>query len=53
MVLDVSGCTVDEIIFYVSDGSPVFAMTGEDSAVLVTGYTSSVIYYFEPQSGAT
>ncbi|MCD7709474.1 MAG: hypothetical protein LUI02_06340 [Clostridiales bacterium] len=48
MVLDVSGCTVDEIVFYISNGSPVFAMTGSDSAVLVTGYTSSLIYYYDP-----
>ena len=36
VVLDISGCTVEEILFYVSKGSPVFAMTGTDSAVLVT-----------------
>ena len=40
VVLDISGCTVEEILFYVSKGSPVFAMTGTDSAVLVTGYSS-------------
>ena len=28
VVLDISGCTVEEILFYVSKGSPVFAMTG-------------------------
>ena len=33
VVLDISGCTVEEILFYVSKGSPVFAMTGTDSAV--------------------
>ncbi len=52
-VLDVSGCTVDEIIFYVSKGSPVFAMTGTDSAVLVTGYSANRIYYFDPASQET
>lgn len=53
VVLDVSGCTVNEIIFYVSIGSPVLAMTGNDSAVLVTGYSSSMIYYFDPLTGNT
>ncbi len=53
VVLDVSGCTIKEILFYISIGSPVLAMTGSDSAVLVTGYNSSVIYYFEPISGRT
>lgn len=53
VVLDVSGCTVNEIIFYISIGSPVLAMTGDESAVLVTGYTPSMIYYFDPLTGNT
>ena len=53
VVLDISGCTVEEILFYVSKGSPVFAMTGTDSAVLVTGYTSGSIYYYDPQTHST
>ena len=50
LVLDISGCTVEEILFYVSSGSPVVAMTGTDSAVLVNGYTAERIYYFDPAS---
>ena len=53
VVLDISGCTVDEILFYVSKGSPVFAMTGTDSAVLVTGYSATSIYYYDPQTNET
>lgn len=53
VVLDVSGCTVNEILFYVSQGSPVFAMTGSKSAVLVTGYSQSHIYYYDPTDGST
>lgn len=53
VVLDVSGCTVNEIFFYVSIGNPVLAMTGDDSAVLVTGYSPSLVYYFDPVSGNT
>lgn len=53
VVLDVSGCTVDEILFYVSQGSPVFAMTGSRSAVLVTGYSQTSIYYFDPTDHST
>lgn len=51
MVLDLSGCTVEEIIYYVSNGSPVFAMTSADSAVLVVGYSTSNLFYFDPQTG--
>ncbi len=53
VVLDLTGCSVEEIIFYVSNGSPVFAMTGTDSAVLVVGYTSSTISYYDPDTGQT
>ena len=53
VVLDVSGCTVNEILFYVSQGSPVFAMTGTKSAILVTGYSQTKIYYYDPASDST
>lgn len=48
IVLDLTGCTIEEIIFYVSQGNPVFAMTGSDSAVLVVGYTANTISYYDP-----
>ncbi len=48
VVLDVSGCNAQSIIFYVSQGSPVLAMTSNGKAVLVTGYSSTHIYYYEP-----
>ena len=53
VVLDVSGCHVRDIIFYVGKGSPVFAMTSEKTAVLVTGYTAGRIYYFDPAAQET
>lgn len=53
VVFDLTGCTVEEIIFYVSCQKPVFAMTGSNSAVLITGYSSDSISYYDPDSGAT
>lgn len=50
-VLDLSGCSVDEILYYVSCQSPVFAMTGAQSAVLVIGYDSNNISIFDPELG--
>lgn len=50
-VLDLTGCSVDEILYYVSCGSPVFAMTGSDDAVLVVGYDSNNIVIFDPKVG--
>ena len=53
VVFDLTGCTVEEIIFYVSCQKPVFAMTASNSAVLITGYSSDSISYYDPDSGAT
>lgn len=53
VVLDVSGCKSEDILFYVSEGSPVFGMTGNKSAVLVIGYSTTHVYYYNPASGKT
>lgn len=50
-VLDLTGCGVDETLYYVSNGSPVFAMTGIQNAVLITGYDAKTITIFDPDLG--
>lgn len=52
-VLDLTGCSTDEILYYVSLGTPVFAMTDNDSAVLVVGYDSTGVLLYEPGTDAT
>lgn len=53
-ILDLQGVTSEDILFYVSRGNPVFAMTGNSSAVLVTGYSATgTLYYYNPDNGAT
>lgn len=52
-VLDLTGCSTDEILYYVSLGTPVFAMTGNDSAVLVVGYDSTGVLLYESGTDAT
>lgn len=53
VVLDLKGCKIEDIVFYVSKGSPVLAMTSSKNAVLVIGYSLNNIYYFDPSSGKT
>lgn len=53
VVLELTGCNVEEVLYYVSCGSPVFAMTGAKEAVLITGYSSSQIYYYDFASKGT
>ena len=52
-VLDLTGCTVDEILYYVSNGYPVFAMTGSNDAVLVVGYDANNVVLYDPAMGET
>ncbi|MBO5259094.1 MAG: hypothetical protein J6B26_01780 [Agathobacter sp.] len=47
VVLELTGCNVEDVLYYVSCGSPVFAMTGSKDAVLITGYSSNKIYYYD------
>lgn len=53
MVLDLTGCTADEVLYYVNRGTPVFAMTGSDTAVLIVGYDASNVVVFDPATSTT
>ena len=52
-VLDLTGCKVEELLYYVSKNTPVLAMTGKNQAVLITGYSSSNINYYDMSSNVT
>lgn len=47
-VIELTGCGVNEVLYYVSRGKPVLAMAGTDNAYLITGYTSDRIFYYDP-----
>ena len=51
MILELEECTIDEVLYYIDQGTPVLARTGVDQAVLLTGYSSKMIYYYDPVSG--
>lgn len=50
-VVDISGCSVEQTLYYISEGSPVFAMTDANQAVLITGYDASGVSIYESSSG--
>lgn len=52
-ILDLTGCSVDETLYYVSSGSPVFAMTGSNDAVLIVGYDANNVFIFNPSAQST
>ena len=49
-VLNLSGCELSTVLYYVSEGKPVLAVTGGDSAVVIVGYDVQNIALMEPGS---
>lgn len=52
-VLELRNCTMDELLYFIDQGTPVFAQTGTNQAILLTGYSANYVYYYEPNSGQT
>ena len=48
-VLDLSGCDLSDMLYYVSNGYPVMAMTGEGNAVIIMGYDSKNTILYDPK----
>ncbi len=53
VVLNLSGCRLDNVLYYISRGYPVFAMTSTKKAVLVTGYDELNVYLLDPATTIT
>lgn len=51
-VLDLSGCNLTEVLYYVSQGNPVLAITGPDDATLIVGYDGGNIVTYNPNNGS-
>ncbi len=51
--VNLTGCTVDEVLYFVSNEKPVIAMKNNNQAVLITGYDTSYITWYDPSTGAT
>lgn len=52
-VVELKDVTVDELLYFIDQGIPMYARTSVNQAVLLTGYSASYIYYYEPMSGQT
>ena len=48
---NLTGCTVDEILYYVSQGSPVLAKINNKRYVIVMSYNATKIRYLDPVTG--
>jgi uncharacterized protein YvpB len=52
-VLDLTGCELEEVLYYVNLGTPVFAMSSNTDALLVVGYDASNVFLYDPLTGET
>lgn len=50
--LDLTGCDLEEILYYINLGTPVFAMRSDTDAVLVVGYDAQNVILYNPTERA-
>ncbi len=53
LVFDLSGCNVMQMLYYVSQGRPVYAMASKNKPVLICGYTQTYLTYYDPSVNET
>lgn len=49
--VNLKGCTLDEILYFISMGSPVIAMKDSSHAVLITAYDQNTVTIYDPDNG--
>lgn len=50
-VLNLSGCKIDQLYFYLDNDIPVLAILQSDTAVLITGHNEKELVIMDPASG--
>lgn len=51
-VYELYECLSDELLYFIDQGTPVMAYVAKDKAILLTGYTQSQLYYYDPETNA-
>lgn len=49
--VNLKGCTLEQVLYFVSNNKPVIAMTAADKAVVIGGYTTTQLYLYNPDTG--
>ena len=52
-LLDASGSTIIQVLYFVGQNIPVLAYTGEGTSMYLTGYDQTHVRVYHPESGAT
>lgn len=51
-VLDLSGCSLDAVLYYVNEDIPVLALLEDGSAVLLVGFNETQVGVLDPKEGS-
>lgn len=51
-VLNLAGCTLEEVLYYVGEGLPVYAVRSDGTVVLAVGYGPENVELYDPASGS-
>lgn len=49
--MDLTGCSLDQVMYVINRGLPMIAMTEAGHAVLIVGYNWCDMYYIDPDTG--
>ena len=49
--VNLTGCTLDEVLYFVSGGKPVIAMKNATDAVIIISYNTTTVTVYDPQTG--
>ena len=52
-IIDLSGCTLDSVLYEISAQRPVIAKTGDNTSVVIIGYDEYNTYLYDPIKGET
>ena len=50
-ILKLTGATLDEVLYFVFRGAPVYAMKNRADALIITGYSATNVTAYDPASG--
>lgn len=53
LLLEASGCTLNQMLYFVGKNMPVLLNTGEGSCLVLTGFDQSHVRVYDPVSGQT
>ena len=50
-VLELTGCSLDDVLYYINKDIPVMVRLGQQRAVLITGFNDSEVVILDPDAG--